>query len=79
MNHHAHKLTHEKAVAAGLVVLRSPYAIRYEVETAARALERASIQLRAVPAFPECEDIRRSYQAHYDECVADMKKALEDV
>lgn len=78
MNHIDHKLTHEKAVAAGLTVLRSPYAIRYEVEACARALERASIQLRAIPAYPENEDVRRAYQEHYDSCVADMRRALSD-
>jgi hypothetical protein len=76
VNHHAHKLTHEKAVAAGLTVLRSPYAVRYEIEAAARALEHASIRLRALPGYPECDDIRASYQATYDECLADMRRLV---
>lgn len=79
MNKHVlPRLTHEQAVASGLTVLRSPYAIRYEVEACARALERASIQLRAVPRYPENEDVLRSYQEHYDQCVADMRKVLSD-
>lgn len=76
MNHHAHKLTHEKAVAAGLVVLRAPGAIRYEIEAAARALEHASIRLRAIPGYPENDDVRLSYQQHYDECLADMRRLV---
>lgn len=78
MNHIDHKLTHAKAMAAGLTVVRHPAAIRYEVEAAARALERASIVLRSVPRYPENEDVLRSYQEHYDQCVADMREALSD-
>lgn len=76
MNHHNHKLTHEKAVAAGLTVVLHPATRMYEIERAARALERAAIVLRAVPNFPDCEDLRASYQKHYDECEADMRRAL---
>lgn len=70
MNHHARISPAPASV--------HPATAMYEIERAAHALDRASIVLRAVPNFPDCQELRASYRKHYDECVADMRKALEN-
>lgn len=84
MNHIDHKLTHEKAVAAGLTVLRRPTGDDlepgrlWEIQVAASALEKAAIRLRAVPNYPDCHDVRASYRNIVQECIEDMRKVLSD-
>jgi hypothetical protein len=50
----------------------------WELQVAAGALEKAAIRLRAVPNFPDCQDVRASYRAIVNECIEDMRKVLAD-
>ena len=50
-----------------------------DIRVAARALEYAATVLAATPRFPDCRDAYEARKAVYDECCADMRKALENV
>ena len=49
-----------------------------EMLMAARNFYEAVVALRAVPRDPEIHRTRKVYQDRYDECVADMRKMLEN-
>lgn len=48
----------------------------YEVERIARAIEHAAICYRAIPGFPENQDVKAGYFKRYQEACADMLGAL---
>jgi hypothetical protein len=50
-----------------------------DIRVAARALEYAATVLSATPRFPDCRDVFEARKAVYDECVAEMREALENV
>ena len=67
----------DKAVSKNLRLVAGPTHIS-EIERLAGALERAAIVLRATPRYADCDEIVAGRQAFYDECLADMKRALEN-
>ncbi len=76
MNRHV-PLSAAKAVSTNLRLVAGPTHIS-EIERLAGALHRAAIVLRATPRYPDCDEIVQGRQAFYDECLADMRKALEN-
>lgn len=68
----------DKAVSEAL----RPVAVRKYVMTpgeAAYALWHADMILRSTPTNPAVAYVHESRKQHYDECLADMKRALENV
>lgn len=50
-----------------------------EIERLAGALHRAALVLRSTPRHPDFEEVVKGREDFYAECVADMRKALENV
>lgn len=48
-----------------------------EIETLAQAIWITSMQYRAVPHYPVCDDLRKIRWDQYQQCLAEMRELLK--